>query len=456
MEQKINTHILDRPLYPYFYGAAFLVFKSSAFLASFQLLPAVLVFLLFIVLTNRMIAVFARSELAVVLFWASLFHVTGIAQACGLYYAYVPFGFYVIFYLLVVSLLVVYFLFLRKIRFLHVPVFNRVANTFLLMACIVFLVNGLNRLNYTRHENNKHHHDPAKFERRSDQPDIVWILMDEYASPESLGQQFGFTNPLDSFLEHKGFMVARQMHTRFPNTLFSVNALFNKDDSIAPSSYYEGIYLLRHGSLVPAMETLGYRFVNLGFFDIGGHPMLADRSGYPYNYLQQLLSGTLFHVFYQEWKNSIPKCDRYVQDVFHRLDDSLAASPGQPRFIWAHLPIPHGPFCRNKEGSVQQDTTSGAFDSTYLKRKYVDYLQYGNSLLMSLLAQHPDFDKKIILITGDHGPRYPFLPNKSYQNQPYTAIHIPGDYNRTAFQKLYYISQIPGFLLEHLAKEKRQ
>ena len=59
---------------------------------------------------------------------------------------------------------------------------------------------------------------------------------------------------------------------------------------------------------------------------------------------------------------------------------------------------------------------------------------------------------KIIVISGDHGPRFPFLQKKEKQKQPFAAIHFPGMYDSTGLQKLEYISQIPGFLLKHIGR----
>lgn len=448
MQEKIKP-ILDRPLYPYFYGLSFLLFKSSAFLYSFQFLSVLPISILFVVLTNRMIAVLRNSAIAVTLIWISLFHVTGISQLLGFEYAYTPLGFYVIFYLFVILLVFICVLTSRKQSFLHRALFNRLANTFLLISALVFLSNGLLRTRDIQKENQVHLHTPGK-NTITKQPDIVWILMDEYGSSASLKQQFGFTNPLDTLLQQRGYTLLHTVRTRFPNTLFSVNAIFNADDSIRPSSYYEGVYLLRHGSLVPTLESCGYRFVNLGFFDIAEHPMLADRSGYPYDYIQQLISGTLMGVLHREWKSRMSACDKYIQEVVQRLNDSVSVHPGKPRFIWAHLPVPHTPFCRNKEGVIQKDTAAGAYDSVYLKRKYIDYLQYGNAILIRLLNQYPELGNSIVIISGDHGPRYPFLTDKSLQSHPYAAVHFPIAFDTAGLHRLNYISQLPDFIIQQL------
>ncbi|MEO7531413.1 MAG: hypothetical protein ABIS69_08380 [Sediminibacterium sp.] len=155
-------------------------------------------------------------------------------------------------------------------------------------------------------------------------------------------------------------------------------------------------------------------------------------------------------MLYNKWKNSIAKCDKYSRAVFQKLGDTRIKKSTTPRFIWAHIPVPHEPFCRNKNGRLQEDSSYGGNDSAFIKRKYVDYLQYGNSMLLSLLEKHPDLSEKIVIISGDHGPRFPFQKNPDDKLSPYAAVQIPHHYDAVQLKKLHYISQLPGFLVQHI------
>jgi len=284
--------------------------------------------------------------------------------------------------------------------------------------------------------------------------DIVWILLDEYASSASLQKQFAFHNPLDSMLQQKGFYVLNNMRSRFNKTLFSLNAIFNEDDSLQPASFYSGVRLLRNSSWEPLLETAGYQFVNLGFFDIGNYEKMANRSGYPETYLEQLLSGTLFSMVYNNLKYTSEKCDRYNQDVLQKLTETLVAHSTRPKFVWAHLCLPHEPFCRNSQGEFINDSIYDESDAGHIKKNYLGYLQYGNSVIFRLLKDHPDLSKKIVIISGDHGPRYSFLKDKSYQKWPFAAVSMPGKFDTAALRKLQYISQLPAFISNYLSSKE--
>ena len=456
MDKKIN-HILQKPLYPYFYGLAFIAFKSSQYFPSFSLLSAVNSLFLFCIscyIINWLISKFSRSAytgISILLIWGSLLHVVGVALILGYHYSYIPIGYYVTFYLVVSGIIIVVQFISSKTPAQYAPSLNKLMNFFLLICSIVFVVNGFVYGGWKKETNRKPLQTAYKQVDTVKRKDILWILVDEYASSASLQQQFAFHNPLDSVLKEQGFCVLPAIKSRFNNTLFSLNAIFGEDDSTKPSGFYSGVRLLRKNSWVPLLETAGYQIVNLGFFDIGKHTKLANRSGYPETYIDQLLSGTLFSIVYNSLKYTPEKCDRYNQEVLHRLDDTLFTHAGRPKFIWAHIGLPHEPFCRNSHGDFSNDRTYDESDADDIKKSYTEYLQYGNSVIIGLLKNHPDLSQKIVIISGDHGPRFSFLKDKSYQKWPFAAVHLPGKFDTAALRNLQYISQLPDFIMDYLS-----
>lgn len=451
MGEAVNRSI-QKPIYVYLYGFVFLIYKSAIYLPYFHIVTAVSSLVLYLVITYLLVSFFkkimgpAYAGIPVLLIWLSILHVVSLAKVFGFSYAYIPVHFYGILYAALALIIISLCYGFRRSPSLPMNGFHQIANVFLLISCIVFLGSGIKRSYEYRIENTRHQ-QKEKIVFPPATKDIVWILMDEYASSGSLQQQFGAQNPLDSFLSKAGFVLLPEMRSRFNNTLFSVNSIFHFDDSIAPSNFYEGIDLLRHNPLVPALERSGYAFSNLSFFDINQHPMLENRSEYPYTFEQQLFSGTLFSMVTVAWNNSVSKCDSYNHQIYQRLQNTISQQTTSPRFIWAHIPIPHQPFCRNSQGQLLADNRTDDADTTLIKRHYIDYLQYGNSLLENLLKQHPEMQEKIIVISGDHGPRYPFLRDKSYQFWPYAAVHIPGKFDTSGLKRLSYLSELPGFIL---------
>ena len=449
MGKNLNK-ILARPIYPYLYLVCFLLFKSSAYFKSFEVATAVLFLLGFSVCCFLLIQFFkiftnpVYAAIPVLILCSALFHVVGVAKLLHFQYAYIPHYFYYSFYAFTILLIILSLTLLKNIPDKYAISFNQILNVFLVCATTVFCFTGLvSTLRDLKQEITLTLDGTKNKSENKSSLDIVWILMDEYGSSASLEKQMDFQNSLDTNLEKRGFQILKNTRSRFNKTLYSINCIFNVDDSITPSSYYQGFDLLTKSALVPILEKRGYRFVNMGFFNFNHHPMLADRSGYLHTYLQQISSGTLFGIVYAAQKYSLEKCDAYNQAVFEKLDDSLAVHSGKPRFIWAHVTIPHEPFCRDAKGNLQKEIFYTGTDSNIIKTNYLNYLQYGNSRLLQLIDKHPDLKEKIVIISGDHGPRYPYLKDKSLQYAPFVAVHFPNKLDTATINKIQFISQIP-------------
>lgn len=455
MDKEI-VRILQKPLYPYVYGFTFIIYKTSRYLPSFSLLTAGIGLLLFCVtaaLLHFLLTKIGRSAytgINIVILTGSVLHVAGIAQLFGYSYSYIPVSFYIVFYTAIIASVIFAQILLSKLTQVYAPAVNKIFNIFLLISSIVFISNSY-FYGDTSKESARQSSVAANAISTGNQKDIVWLLTDEYASSASLQQQFDFKNPLDSMLRAKDFFICSSMKSRFNNTLFTLNAVFNMDDSVKPSSFYAGIHTLENSLWASLLEKQGYRFINLGIFTIGTHLPLSDRSGYPDTYMEQLISGTLFHILHNRLKYTARSCDEYNHLVLKKLGDTLRAPAAGPKFIWAHISVPHEPFCRGSHGEFHPGESFDESDSAAVKKKYVEYLQYGNSLIMKLLNEHPELSEKIVIIAGDHGPRHSYLKDKSYQFWPFAAVHIPGGYDTTSLRNLQYISQLPAFIIKHIS-----
>ena len=459
MDKKI-IHTLSKPVYPYLYGISFILYKISRYPPSFSLEIAIISFSFFCIITfllkilYRKVFKMKMAGIGIVLLWASLLHVTGLAQLFGYAYSYIPLSFYILFYLSVPLILFFVHRVLNKLPEQIEPNLNRVAGIFFLAISCIFLINTILNRDWRKDEANLHKPFITLHKDTSRQKDILWILLDEYASSGSLQAQFGFHNPLDSVLLKKGFTILENTRSRFNNTLFSLNSILNDDDSLYPSTIYSGVRVLKKATWVGALEKSGYEFINLSFFDISSQAKLDDRSGYPYTFSQQLFSGTIFTILLGKKKYTMAGCDAYNQFVFGKLETTLALKSAKPRFIWAHLGIPHEPFCRDRYGKLIKDTNKSGNDSIHIKNAYIEYVQYANLLINDLIRKHPDVLKKIVIISGDHGPRYPFLQNKEYQYWPFAALLMPPGFDTAQLHSLKYISQIPDQIDAYLNGQK--
>lgn len=449
MAQKL-TYFLEKQWYPYIYGSLFITYKSTQFLPSFSFVIAISCFAVYCFFSHILFFLIRKTHniryagVIVMMCWFSILHIAGIAQFFGYPYANIPSTFYIAFYTVFVIAAIIINRRLKKLSFKYAYTFSRMSNIYL---CIMLLILIGNIFIFTGKMEITRQQTPVASKQMSRHNDIVWILLDEYASSEILVNQFNFNNSLDTELTQRNFFVFDSMQSRFNNTLFSVNSIFNMDDSIQPSNFYSCVRLLKQSKWIPRMESSGYNFINLGLFDIGMHKKLANRSGYPQDYYDQLFSGTLFNMLSNKFIYTSAKSDEYNKLVFHKLMDTLSTPSDQPRFIWAHLGIPHQPFCRDHNGKLLPDEEYSDVDSILIKKRYKDYLAYGNKLITNLL-ETKNLTDKIVIISGDHGPRYSFLQDsKRCSKSPYAAIYLPGYYNIEKIKKVRYISQFP-FLID--------
>jgi len=459
MGEKIDK-IISRPLYLFLYGFSFLFLKISAYPASLSIFIATVFLFSYLITVYFLLRIFKKfvqydlASLMVFLIAISALHIMGIAQFFGYSYSYIPNSFYIAFYLFTAFIL---FLIARIKELVFIKILKKLyplINVFIFFSSIIFFINCFKKLNDSRIEIQNHYNNPKKFTTVKNSKDIVWIILDEYASSISLHQQFSFDNPLDSALKNLGFIILKDIHSSYSNTLFSINSIFNMNDTIVPSSFYVGEELLRHSSLIPSFEKSGYQFTNLSFFNLSEHTMLENRSGYPYTFIQQLIAGTIFNKIYINLKFSVKSSDDYNQKIYNRLCGELKSYSSRPRFIWAHLTIPHEPFCRDEKGNYRGFTSNrdDISDTVNYKKLYINYLKYGNQLILNLLKSNPEIRDKIVIISGDHGPRYPFLKNKDFQKWPFAAIYIPDSFNTQKLEKLHTIGELPEFLISHISK----
>jgi hypothetical protein len=443
MEKKRVVQIRES-MAPYLFGLYFIIYQSSKsfysfnlfdaflFIAVYSLLVALLQFVLLRFFSLRAAAISIVILAALLLFTDFIRY--GIRDMLSI------FSFRNRYYLLaVVSFTVLLVYIEHTINVKHKALarkINKGCNVFLLVLILIALINGFTRMYRTQTNKGAISNISKKY------TGIVWVLMDEYPAAGLLKQYFNYADPLDSFLVQHHFVLLDSIRSRYPSTLFSINSIFNYDDSIPPENFETAIYRLRKSKWSDDIAQSHARFLNLDFIAIGNQQKLTGLGYFPDTYQKQLLYGSLFNNFMAAMENK--EVDTYNTLVNKSLDSVLQKNPDGYKLIWAHFLIPHSPYFRNGQGHLQEDNGE-AHDAKTAKGKYIDYVEYGNSLIESLVKQHPVLENKILIISGDHGARFPFV-NKKDWFKPYCAIHFPSAFDTSSLKKLNYISQLPAWL----------
>jgi len=291
----------------------------------------------------------------------------------------------------------------------------------------------------------------------SPKTDIIWILMDEYASSVVLKSRFSFNNSLDSFLIKKGFFILPEIKSRSNLTMYSVNSIFNFDDSIEPYGLKYAAYELENSAFPIILKEKGYKFKALTFFNIGNEKQIEKMYTYHQSLIFQLIQGTILDIIMQNYSKKYYKKPFYYQKkllidyngyVYKNFLKEVNIEAAKPIFFWVHFLIPHGPLFKHENGLLKPLTFNPA-DTSSLKNGYIEYLKYGNYLLEKMINENPKLLNKIVIISGDHGVNLGYIKEGDDRIKPYFAIYIPRIYDTSELKKLKFISQLPYFLLNN-------
>jgi hypothetical protein len=285
-------------------------------------------------------------------------------------------------------------------------------------------------------------------------PDVYFILADEYAGNEELKSLFGFDNSAFlSQLESIGFHVIPNSRSNYNYTPFSVASILNmkyldlkgKDRAQPDLTYcYEAI---RDNRLLKFLEHEGYDFYNYSVFDFEGQPARVRETFLPVK-TRLITAQTFLHRFDKEirfnlvsrWKSRknleiLTYASNNNNTNIYNLTWKRAEEQSlKPRFIYAHLMMPHYPYYFDKNGNERpfEELQEGKQVDT---KAYVEYLQYSNSRLFALVDHILKSSARppVIILMGDHGFRHFLKPvDFKYYFENLATIWLPSK-NYSAF-----------------------
>lgn len=295
-------------------------------------------------------------------------------------------------------------------------------------------------------------------------PDIYYIILDGYARSDILEEYFGFDNSLFlNWLSERGFQIAEKSQSNYAQTRLSLASSLNMDylqslrsDLVAGDDDRSVLFpLVQRSVFRQTIEQLGYtvvafesgysvtQFEDADFYitrrtsKITEFYALGQMNGFEAMLLQNsaLLVLTdavivLPDIFLLD--NQAPFHDHRERILF--VLDKLTNTPSMegPKFVFAHLVIPHPPFifAVNEEEVVLPKTFTLAEteeledDASYIEG-YLNQLQFTNIQMESVIDEilaSSDIPP-IIIIQADHGPgRFSAVGRMAILN----AYYLPG------------------------------
>ncbi len=282
-------------------------------------------------------------------------------------------------------------------------------------------------------------------------PDIVHVLLDGLGSPGVLQTYYDLDiSDHRAALEARHFTVGQGIRSNYAFTYSSVASLLNASylDPLSPLAgaadrrpLHE---LIDSASVITALKRVGYRFEFIGssYSATDRHP-LADRcdcapiglseletAAYRFSPLRAL---TLDGITYGPFREKID----YELDAVRNL-----TADGPPRFVLAHLILPHPPFAFDAQGRLPAGPRAlfGMPDGNEFPGTRAQYVEGYRAQVQFALDQVEDLvahlqrrtRPTVIIISGDHGPGSRF--NREDQGQSdlrerfnvFLAVHVPG------------------------------
>jgi len=255
----------------------------------------------------------------------------------------------------------------------------------------------------------------------ADLPDVYNIILDRYAGSLALDEIYDFDNePFLTALEARGFNVARRAHANYIKTPLSLGSSLNLDylDVEALKAAADSgkdrepaHQLLRDHLVVPtALKALGYQYVHVSnWWTPSVTNVDADRV---FHYEGQdefstvLSQMTLLRAINEPQAAPTDPWDWRIlrAHTSYELDrlDEIPALPG-PKFVFAHLLIPHDPYVFDADGSFMN---RAQVEAQGQPESYRRQLTYANSRMLRLVDRiiAGSGSDAIIMIQADEGP----------------------------------------------------
>ncbi len=255
------------------------------------------------------------------------------------------------------------------------------------------------------------------------QPDVYFVVLDGYGRSDVLEAVYGYSNShfLDG-LVRRGLTVPDGATANYSMTAASVASTLNMDYMVAPGTVPDhplrlALYQVIQGDNLVArsLTDAGYEFVYIeSGWDgsrCGSNVDTCYRSGFLDEASWALLNRTPLAVPLETWFGHA-----FAQNGLRALDE-LTQVAGEasatPRFVFAHVLLPHPPLVLDAECQVRPEPrpVGGAVGARFLadspalegrKWAYVEQVQCTNMKVLRFLDELGD--DSVVFLTGDHGP----------------------------------------------------
>lgn len=322
----------------------------------------------------------------------------------------------------------------KKLEIHHVFTVINTASLVALILSLVFFCTRIGRVPFSYYRSVMeviHARNYVEVTSKSEtKPDIYFIVLDGYGRADTLQKLYGLDNSeFTGFLEQKGFAVLGNSRSNYPKTVQSIPSMLNMEyiQTLAPHLDKSVLWWLMspwvdHSQVRNTLERIGYTTISISTdwsitdnsttdYYYKSHPiMLSDFERF---FLGVTPSGMLQPILNNSFSVATFDSHRLSQlSNFTSLIDSTEI-PG-PKFVFAHIILPHPPFIFSGNGEPLYPRYSYSFNdssdypgtSEQYRDRYVGQVLFLNSQLEKVIESILENSQTppIIILQADHGP----------------------------------------------------
>lgn len=252
----------------------------------------------------------------------------------------------------------------------------------------------------------------------------IWVMVfDRYGSAESLRLNYGIDEQFTPWLADRGFHITPDAHANYQRTSFSLASSLNLDylDNLDALPGNRTIaQLLKDHEVGRFLTDLGYRYVHIGSRyeptrtadRATVNRRLENTSDFTNAVIDSSLAGTIIErLGYTELEVRRQRQLDWARFDLDAIDQTLN-EPG-PKFVFAHLLLPHPPYVLDEDGKTVPDDVAAKRSTAENYEAQMRYLDTRIEAVVDRLLDVPEEERPIIVLMADEGP-YP----KRYEGNP--------------------------------------
>jgi len=255
---------------------------------------------------------------------------------------------------------------------------------------------------------------------RAGLPDIYYIVPDRYANERVLRERYGYDNsPFLDYLRSRGFFVVTASYANYPKTAYSLASSLNMSHLLEMAretgpdlkSWVPLHQAIEDNRVIGELKKTGYRYIHFGTWWLGTHRnrradlnidlmSLSELGSLLYRNTLAYPAGRILGLGGFSGEERKFSWER-TRHQFDRLEN-MGKEPG-PKFVFAHLIVPHEPYVFNPDGSFRTEMEEEAATP---RDNYVAAVEFVNNRLKIVIERllTSSAIPPIIIIQADEGP----------------------------------------------------